>query len=102
MKNKINNTMSYESQENLILGQTDAFIGLLTKRGILGDHQIDDEKIRIAQQEKRLYIRFILIILTGQVRKRLFCRKQMFPIIIDLFQATTKLLYMPTISSMKR
>jgi hypothetical protein len=53
MKNKINNTMSYESQENLILGQTDAFIGLLTKRGILGDHQIDDEKIRIAQQEKR-------------------------------------------------
>ena len=43
----------YEQQENRILAQSDAFISLLTKRGILGDQNIDDEKIRSAQQEKR-------------------------------------------------
>lgn len=43
----------YEQQENHILAQSDAFITLLTKRGILGDQQIDDLKIRNAQQEKR-------------------------------------------------
>lgn len=43
----------YEQQENQILAQSDAFISLLTKRGILGDHEIDNEKIRNAQQEKR-------------------------------------------------
>ena len=43
----------YGQQENQILAQSDAFISLLTKRGILGDHEIDNEKIRNAQQEKR-------------------------------------------------
>ena len=33
--------------------QSDAFISLLTKRGILEDHNIDDDKIRAAQKEKR-------------------------------------------------
>ena len=32
----------YEQQENRILAQSDAFISLLTKRGILGDQKIDD------------------------------------------------------------
>ena len=43
----------YEQQEDRIRTQSEAFIGLLTKRGILGDRKIDDEKIRAAQQEKR-------------------------------------------------
>ena len=43
----------YEQQEDRILAQSDAFISLLTKRGILGDHEIDNEKIRTAQQKKR-------------------------------------------------
>lgn len=38
----------YEQQEERILAQSDAFISLLTKRGILGDHQIDNEKVRKA------------------------------------------------------
>lgn len=42
----------YEQQENRIMEQSDAFIGLLTKRGILADRKIDDEKIRSARQEK--------------------------------------------------
>ena len=42
----------YEQQEERILAQSDAFISLLTKRGILGDHQIDNEKARKAKQEK--------------------------------------------------
>lgn len=42
----------YEQQEEKILAQSDAFIALLTKRGILGDHEIDNEKVRKAQQEK--------------------------------------------------
>lgn len=36
----------YEQQEEQILAQSDAFISLLTKRGILGDHKIDNDKIR--------------------------------------------------------
>lgn len=42
----------YEQQEDRILAQSDAFISLLTKRGILGDHEIDNEKIRTAQQKR--------------------------------------------------
>lgn len=42
----------YEQQERRIQAQSDAFITLLTKRGILADQQIDDEKRRIAKQEK--------------------------------------------------
>ena len=43
----------YEQQENKILAQSDAFITLLTKRGILGDHEIDNTKVRNAQQKRR-------------------------------------------------
>ena len=34
--------LQYEQQEKRIQAQSDAFITLLTKRGILGDSQIDD------------------------------------------------------------
>lgn len=53
MSNSKDNKSMYEQQENLIRIQSDAFISLLTQRGILGDHQIDDEKIRSAKQEKQ-------------------------------------------------
>lgn len=53
MSNSKDNKSMYEQQEDLIRIQSDAFISLLTQRGILGDHQIDDEKIRSAKQEKQ-------------------------------------------------
>lgn len=53
MSRKMDEKSLYEQQENRILAQSDAFIDLLTKRGILGDHEIDDEKIRSTQKEKR-------------------------------------------------
>lgn len=53
MSNSKDNKSMYEQQEELIRIQSDAFITLLTQRGILGDHQIDDEKIRNAKQEKQ-------------------------------------------------
>ena len=56
-KNKDNISL-YEQQEERIRLQSDAFITLLTRRGILGDHQIDDEKIRTARQEKQKVISF--------------------------------------------
>ena len=42
----------YEQNENRIQKQSDAFIALLTRRGMLGDHQIEDEKKRGVLQEK--------------------------------------------------
>lgn len=47
-----NNKKLYEQQENSLLEQSDTFIDLLTKRGVLADKGIDDEKIRSARQEK--------------------------------------------------
>ena len=43
----------YDQQEEHILEKSDAFIELLTKRGILGDVEIGNEKVRQAQQERR-------------------------------------------------
>ncbi len=43
----------YKQQEHRLQEQSDAFIRLLTKRGILADSQIEDEHIRQVQQEKR-------------------------------------------------
>lgn len=51
-KNK-NNISLYEQQEERIRVQSDAFITLLTERGILGDHRINDERIRNARQTKQ-------------------------------------------------
>lgn len=42
-----------QQQEDHIQTQSDAIVELLTKRGILGDHQINNERIRAAQQERR-------------------------------------------------
>lgn len=47
------NKALYEQQENRISTQSAAFITLLTKRGILEDKQIDDDRIRQAQKEKK-------------------------------------------------
>lgn len=44
--------MLYEQQEGRILAQSEAFIALLTKRGILADPKIKDERARNARQEK--------------------------------------------------
>lgn len=43
----------YEQQEDHILEKSDAFITLLTKRGILGDSKIDDQKVREAKKERQ-------------------------------------------------
>ena len=45
----------YEQQERRIQAQSDAFITLLTKRGILADQQINDEKKRIVAITLQLY-----------------------------------------------
>ena len=39
-------------QENRIVAQAETIISLLTKRGVLGDTAIDDEKLRLARQER--------------------------------------------------
>lgn len=44
---------TYQQQEERLQAQSDAFVELLTKRGILADHRISDERIRTAQQERR-------------------------------------------------
>ena len=53
MSPKSDENSLYEQQENKILQQSDAFISLLTKRGILGDHKIDNARVRNAQQKRR-------------------------------------------------
>ena len=53
MSSKKDNISLYEQQEERIRVQSDAFITLLTERGILGDHRIDDERIRNARQAKQ-------------------------------------------------
>lgn len=42
----------YEEQEHQLSAQSDAFIRLLTKRGILEDRRIDNEHVRQVQREK--------------------------------------------------
>ena len=43
----------YEQQETKLSQQSAAFIELLTKRGILGDLSIDDDRVRQAKKEKK-------------------------------------------------
>ena len=43
----------YEQQENRLSQQSIAFIELLTKRGILEDPAIDDDRVRQAKKEKK-------------------------------------------------
>jgi hypothetical protein len=49
----INNKSIYEQQESQLMSQSSAFLNMLTKRGILEDHQISDEKIRKAEKDKK-------------------------------------------------
>ena len=42
----------YEQQENRILAQSDAFISLLTKRGILGDQKLMMRRCVLPEGEK--------------------------------------------------
>lgn len=43
----------YDQQESKLSSQSAAFIQMLTKRGILEDKDIDDEKIREAAKKKK-------------------------------------------------
>ena len=52
-ENKKSKQSAYEQQESKLSAQSVAFIKLLTQRGILGDAEIDDDKIRQAQKEKK-------------------------------------------------
>lgn len=51
-ENKKAKQSAYEQQESRLSAQSVAFIKLLTQRGILGDTEIDDDKIRQAQRRK--------------------------------------------------
>ncbi len=53
MNDKRDNKAKYTQQEDNITANSEAFINLLTSRGILGDSKIDNEKIRAAKREKR-------------------------------------------------
>lgn len=53
MNDKRDNKAKYTQQEDNITAHSEAFINLLTSRGILGDSKIDNEKIRAAKREKR-------------------------------------------------
>lgn len=52
-ENKKAEQSAYEQQESRLSAQSAAFIKLLTQRGILGDADIDDDKIRQAQKDKK-------------------------------------------------
>lgn len=45
---KQNDQRLYEQQEKKMRGQSDVFVSFLTKRGLLGDTKIDDERVRAA------------------------------------------------------
>lgn len=53
-KNENNSGKSlYEQQENKLSQQSAAFIDLLTKRGILGDPTIDDDRVQQAKKDRK-------------------------------------------------
>ena len=47
------NASAYEQQESKLSAQSTAFLNLLTKRGILADTEVQDDKIRQAQKDKK-------------------------------------------------
>ncbi len=53
MSNKDQENKLFKQQEEKIIEHSSTFINLLVQRGILGDHQINDEKVRTAQKTKR-------------------------------------------------
>ena len=50
---KRNDQLLYEQQETKMRRQSDVFVSFLTKRGLLGDASIDDERVRQAQKAKK-------------------------------------------------
>lgn len=50
---KQGNKRLYEQQESKMRSQSDAFVSFLTKRGLLGDSKIADERVREAQKAKK-------------------------------------------------
>lgn len=52
-ENKKAEQSAYEQQESRLSAQSAAFIKLLAQRGILGDADIDDDKIRQVQKDKK-------------------------------------------------
>ena len=50
---KNTNKSLYEQQESQLFNQSEAFLNLLTKRGILGDQKISDERIRKLEMDKK-------------------------------------------------
>lgn len=52
-ENKKAKQSAYEQQESRLSARSSAFIKLLTQRGILGDADIDDDKIRQVQKDKK-------------------------------------------------
>lgn len=47
----LKNTSAYDAQEMQIAAQTSAFLEMLTRRGLLKDKEIDNEKVQRARQE---------------------------------------------------
>ena len=43
----------YEQQENQLLNHSEAFLDMLTKRGIIGDSSISNSQVRQAEQDKK-------------------------------------------------
>lgn len=60
-ENKKSKQSAYEQQESKLSAQSVAFIKLLTQRGILGDAEIDDDKIRQAQKEKKRHMMLLVV-----------------------------------------
>lgn len=52
-ENERTSQSAYEQQENQLSAQSNAFLQMLTKRGLLADSEIDNDKIRQAQKEKK-------------------------------------------------
>jgi len=52
-KSKNSDKNLYEQQENQLLRQSEVFLQMLTKRGILGDDSISDERIRTLEKDKK-------------------------------------------------
>ncbi|MDR3344259.1 MAG: hypothetical protein LBT21_01490 [Oscillospiraceae bacterium] len=54
----------YEEQEDQLLRQSDSFLQILTKRGLLGDQEISDKQVRQAEMDKwrRMYHNTMLML----------------------------------------
>jgi DNA-directed RNA polymerase specialized sigma subunit len=53
MANPTSDKTQYEEQENQLLRQSESFLQILTKRGLVGDQEITDERVRKAEMDKK-------------------------------------------------